>query len=155
MLRYIPLISFQLKLVLKLKFLSSRSPLFFCTFIAVTPTTYWIQTMHLLLYLSNASIKRKLPTYGGTLLGSSFVKPATEHNSCLLALLVFGNHIYMCADWWHCYIQRLGLDEHPLDKSLLVDVRERIATFLMERVSTAGGKFYADDVVCAQIMYVD
>jgi hypothetical protein len=39
---------------------------------------------------------------------------------------MFGNHLYMCADWWHCYIQRLGLDEHPLDKSLLADVRERI-----------------------------
>jgi hypothetical protein len=153
MLRYIPLISFLWKLVLKLKFISSRSPLFL-PFIAVTPTTYWIQTMRLLLYLSHASIKRKLPTYGGTLLGSSFVKPATEHSSCLLALHMFGNHLYMCADWWHCYIQSLGLDEHPLDKSLLVDVRERIATFLMERVITTGGKFYADDTVGSDYVWL-
>jgi hypothetical protein len=39
MLRYIPLISFLWKLVLKLEFISSRSPLLFCTFIAVPPTT--------------------------------------------------------------------------------------------------------------------
>jgi hypothetical protein len=31
----------------------------------------------------------------------------------------------------------------------LADVRGRIATFLMEQVITAGGKFYADDVVWA------
>jgi hypothetical protein len=68
---------------------------------------------------------------------------------------MFGNHLYMCADWWHCYIQRLGLDEHPLDKSLLADVRERIATFLMEQVITAGRKFYADETVWAQVMYGD
>jgi formamidopyrimidine-DNA glycosylase len=67
---------------------------------------------------------------------------------------MFGNHLFMCADWWHCYIQRLGLDEHPLNKSLLA-VRERIATFLMEQVITAGGKFYADETVWAQIMYGD
>jgi hypothetical protein len=68
---------------------------------------------------------------------------------------MFGNHLYMCADWWHCYIQTLGLDERPLDKSLLADVRERIATFLMEHVITAEGKFYADDAVWAEIMYGD
>jgi hypothetical protein len=28
-------------------------------------------------------------------MGSSFVKPATEHSSCLLALHMFGNH-YIC-----------------------------------------------------------
>jgi hypothetical protein len=96
MLRYIPLISFLWKLVLKLEFISSQSPLFFCTFIAVPPTTYWIQTLWLLLCLSQASIKRKRSTYAGTLLGYSFVKPATEHSSCLLALHMFGNHLYMC-----------------------------------------------------------
>jgi hypothetical protein len=48
-----------------------------------------------------------------------------------------------------------GLDEHPLDKSLRADVRERIATFLMEQVITAGGKFHADETVWAQIMYGD
>jgi hypothetical protein len=51
--------------------------------------------------------------------------------------------------------QRLGLDEHPLDKSLLADVRERIATFLMEQVITARGKFHADETMWAQIMYGD
>jgi hypothetical protein len=133
----------------------SITTIFLCTFIAVPPTTYWIQTLRLLLCLWHASIKRKRPTYGGTFLGSSFVKPATEHSSCLLALHMFGNHLYMCADWWHCYIQRLGLDEHPLDKSLLADVRERIATFLMKHVITAGGKFYADETVWDHIMYGD
>jgi hypothetical protein len=59
----------------------------------------------------------------------------------------------MCVDWRHCYIQRLGLDEHPLNKSLLADVRESIATFLMEQVIAAGGIFHADDTVWAQIMY--
>jgi hypothetical protein len=67
---------------------------------------------------------------------------------------MFGNHLYMCADWWHCYIQSLGPEEHPLDKSLLLDVRERIAKFLMEHVITARGKFYADDAVWA-VMYGD
>jgi hypothetical protein len=38
---------------------------------------------------------------------------------------------------------------------LLADVRERIATFLMEYVITAGGKFHADETVWAQIMYGD
>jgi hypothetical protein len=38
---------------------------------------------------------------------------------------------------------------------LLADVREIIATFLMEQVITAGGKFYADETVRAQIMYGD
>jgi hypothetical protein len=37
----------------------------------------------------------------------------------------------------------------------MADVRERIATFLMEQVITAGGKLYADDAVWAQIMYGD
>jgi hypothetical protein len=68
---------------------------------------------------------------------------------------MFGNHLYMCADWWHCYTQTLGLDERPLDKSLLADVRERIATFQMEHVIIAGGKFDADDAVCVEIMYGD
>jgi hypothetical protein len=68
---------------------------------------------------------------------------------------MFGNHLYMCADWWHCYIHSLGLEEHPLDKSLLADARERFAKFLMEQVITGGGKFYADDVVWAEIMYGD
>jgi hypothetical protein len=40
----------------------------------------------------------------GTFLGSSFVKPETEHRSCLLALQMFCNHLYMCADSWHYYI---------------------------------------------------
>jgi formamidopyrimidine-DNA glycosylase len=62
---------------------------------------------------------------------------------------MFGNHLFMCADWCHCYIQRLGLDEHPLDKSFLAHVHESIATFLMEQVITAGGKFYADETVWA------
>jgi formamidopyrimidine-DNA glycosylase len=61
----------------------------------------------------------------------------------------------MYPDWWYCYIQRLGLDERPLDKSLLADVRERIATFLMEQVIIVGGKFYADEAVWAHIMYGD
>jgi hypothetical protein len=109
-LRYRPLISFLWKLILKLEFISSRSPLFFFlhllhttiflfTFIAVPPTTYWIQTLWLLLRLTHAPIKRKRPTYGGTFLGSSFLKPATEHRSCLLALHMFGNHLHMCVDW--------------------------------------------------------
>jgi hypothetical protein len=38
---------------------------------------------------------------------------------------------------------------------LLVDVRERIARFLMEQVITAGGKFFADDTVWAEILYGD
>jgi hypothetical protein len=38
---------------------------------------------------------------------------------------------------------------------LLADVRERIAKFLMEQVITAGEKFYADEAVCAEIMYGD
>jgi hypothetical protein len=42
-------------------------------------------------------------------LGSSFVKPVTEHSSCLLTLHMFGTNLYMCADWCHCYIQSLGL----------------------------------------------
>jgi hypothetical protein len=66
---------------------------------------------------------------------------------------MFGNHLYMCADSWHCYIQRLGLDEHPLNISLLANVHERIATFHMEQVIAARGKFHADDTVWAQIMY--
>jgi hypothetical protein len=61
----------------------------------------------------------------------------------------------MCADWGHYYIQRLGLDEHPLDKSLLADVREIIVTFLMEKVITAEGKFHADETVWANIVFVD
>jgi hypothetical protein len=38
---------------------------------------------------------------------------------------------------------------------LLADVRERIATFLMEQVIAVGGKFYVDDTVWDQIMYDD
>jgi hypothetical protein len=38
---------------------------------------------------------------------------------------------------------------------LLADVHERIATFLMEWVITAGGKFFADDAVWAEIMFGD
>jgi hypothetical protein len=38
---------------------------------------------------------------------------------------------------------------------LLADVRGRIVKFLVEQVITAGGKFYADDVVWAEIMYGD
>jgi hypothetical protein len=86
-------------------YLFSITTIFLCTFIAVPPTTYWIQTLWLILCLSHASTKRKRPTYGGTFLGSSFVKPATEHSSYLLALHMFGNHLYMCADWWHMYCQ--------------------------------------------------
>jgi hypothetical protein len=36
---------------------------------------------------------------------------------------------------------------------LLADVRERIATFLMEQVITAGGKFHVDEGVWAEIVY--
>jgi hypothetical protein len=35
------------------------------------------------------------------------------------------------------------------------DVRERNATFFVEQVITAGGKFHADENVWAQIMYGD
>jgi formamidopyrimidine-DNA glycosylase len=35
---------------------------------------------------------------------------------------------------------------------LLADVLEKIATFLMEQVITAGGKFHADETVWAQIV---
>jgi hypothetical protein len=66
---------------------------------------------------------------------------------------MFGNHLYMCANWWYCYIKILGLDEHPLHKSLLIDVRETIATFHMEYLITVGGNFHADQTVWAQIMY--
>jgi formamidopyrimidine-DNA glycosylase len=38
---------------------------------------------------------------------------------------------------------------------LLAAVCERIAKFLMEQMIIAGGKFYADDVVWAEIMYGD
>jgi hypothetical protein len=38
---------------------------------------------------------------------------------------------------------------------MLVDVRERIDTFLMEQVITVGGKFHADETLWAQIMYGD
>jgi hypothetical protein len=38
---------------------------------------------------------------------------------------------------------------------LLVDVHERIATFLMEQVITAGGKFFVDDTMWAEIMFGD
>jgi hypothetical protein len=38
---------------------------------------------------------------------------------------------------------------------LLAAVRERIAKFLMEQVITAGGKYYADDAMWAEIMYGD
>jgi hypothetical protein len=38
---------------------------------------------------------------------------------------------------------------------LLADVRERIATFLMEQVITAGGKFHADETVWANIVFGD
>jgi hypothetical protein len=68
---------------------------------------------------------------------------------------MIGNHLYMCADWWHCYIQSLRLEEHPLDKSLSAYVRERIATFLKEQVITAGGNFFVDDAVWAEIMFGD
>jgi hypothetical protein len=38
---------------------------------------------------------------------------------------------------------------------LLADVCERIATFLMEQVITAGGKFHADETVWAAVMFGD
>jgi hypothetical protein len=38
---------------------------------------------------------------------------------------------------------------------LLADVRERIATFLMEQVITAGGKFHDDETVWADIVFGD
>jgi formamidopyrimidine-DNA glycosylase len=38
---------------------------------------------------------------------------------------------------------------------LLADVRERIATFLMEQVIIAGGKFHADEIVWANIVFGD
>jgi hypothetical protein len=37
----------------------------------------------------------------------------------------------------------------------MADVCERIATFLMEQGITAGGKFFADDAVWAEIMFGD
>jgi hypothetical protein len=40
-------------------------------------------------------------------------------------------------------------------KSLLADVSEIIATYLMEQVFTAGGKFHTDETVWAHIMYGD
>jgi hypothetical protein len=53
------------------------------------------------------------------------------------------------------YFHSLGLEEHPLNKSLLSDVRETIATFLIEHVITAGGNFFADDAMWAEIMFGD
>jgi hypothetical protein len=38
---------------------------------------------------------------------------------------------------------------------LLADIRERIATFLMEQGITIGGKFHADETVWANIVYGD
>jgi hypothetical protein len=38
---------------------------------------------------------------------------------------------------------------------LLADVRERIATFLMDQVITAGGKFHDDETVWANIVFGD
>jgi hypothetical protein len=38
---------------------------------------------------------------------------------------------------------------------LLADVRERIATFLMEQVIIAGGKFHDDETVWANIVFGD
>jgi hypothetical protein len=38
---------------------------------------------------------------------------------------------------------------------LLADVRERIATFLMEQVITTGGKFHVDETVWVEIMFGD
>jgi hypothetical protein len=38
---------------------------------------------------------------------------------------------------------------------LLADVRERIATFLMEQVTTAGGKFHADETAWDNIVFGD
>jgi hypothetical protein len=156
MLRYIPLISFLPKLVLKLEFISSQSPLFFFVHLLQChqqPTGSRLCGFYCAYHM--LQLKDSGLSHGGTLLGSSFVKLATEHSSYLLALHIFGNHIYMCADWWHCYIQRLGLDEHPLEKSKLVNVCERIATFLVEQVITAGGKFHVDENVWAQIKYSD
>jgi hypothetical protein len=68
----------------------------------------------------------------GTFLSSAFVTTAIEHSSCLLALQMFGNHLYMCADWWHCYIQNFEQPEHRLHETTLVYVCDRIMTLLME-----------------------
>jgi hypothetical protein len=37
----------------------------------------------------------------------------------------------------------------------MANVREKITTFLMEQVITAGGKLHVDETVWAQIMYGD
>jgi hypothetical protein len=49
----------------------------------------------------------------------------------------------------------IRVDENPLDKSLLADVPERIATFLMKQVTTAGGKLHADETMWANIVFGD
>jgi hypothetical protein len=59
-----------------------------------------------------------------------------------------------CCDKKLC-LGTLGLNEHPFYKSLLVNVRERIATFVVEQVIIAGGKFHADETVWALIMHGD
>jgi hypothetical protein len=38
---------------------------------------------------------------------------------------------------------------------MLVYVRERIPTFLMEQVITVGGKFHVDEIVWAHIIHGD
>jgi hypothetical protein len=45
------------------------------------------------------------------------------------------------------------LDEHPLHKSMLVYVRDRIATFLLEQVIAVRGKFHDDETTWANIVY--
>jgi hypothetical protein len=144
-LRYIPLISFLCKLVLKLDFISSRSPLFF--FVHLLQCHQQPSIVHITCLNWNIEAQK------GTFLGSSFVKPAIEHNSCLLALHMFGNHLYMCADWWHCYIQRLGLDNHPLHKSTMVYVRDRMPHSSWNRWSQLEENFMLMKL-CGIILYM-
>jgi hypothetical protein len=65
---------------------------------------------------------------------------------------MFGDHLYMCDDWWHCYIQKFELPEPCLHKDTLFYVSDRTATFFMEHVIAVRGKFHANDIVWAHII---
>jgi hypothetical protein len=60
---------------------------------------------------------------------------------------MFVNHLYMCADMWHCYIQKFEQPEDGLHETTLVYVHDRMATFLMEQLITVGGKLHDDETV--------
>jgi hypothetical protein len=99
MLRYVPLISFLWKLVLKLEFISSRSPLFFFVHLLQChqqPTESRLCGFYCAYHM--LKLKDSDP-HMEVLSWNLIVKPATEHSSCLLALHMFGNHLYMCVDW--------------------------------------------------------